>query len=144
VVICERFIEGMEVTCGVLEVPGQHGLEPHALVPTEIVPRGGTFFDYNAKYTPGASEEITPARLSPELTQEIRRLSLEVHGAVGARGFSRTDFIVDRSGQPHVLEINTIPGLTPTSLLPQGAAACGIDFSHLLTILIEGARVITR
>jgi D-alanine-D-alanine ligase len=140
-VLCERFIEGREVTCGVLEVPEGERIVPWPLAVTEISPCEDEFFDYHAKYTAGASEETTPASLDETLTEEIQRLSVEIHREVGARGFSRSDFIVDTQGQPQFLEINTIPGMTPTSLLPQGAAACGIDFSTLLTILVETARV---
>jgi D-alanine-D-alanine ligase len=140
-VLCEQFIEGREVTCGVLEVPHADRIVPWPLAVTEIRPREDEFFDYHAKYTPGASEEITPAPLDEHLTMEIQRMAVEIHRLVGARGFSRSDFIVDVQGRPQILEINTIPGMTPTSLLPQGAAACGIDFSKLLTILVETARV---
>ncbi|MBN1475512.1 D-alanine--D-alanine ligase [Candidatus Sumerlaeota bacterium] len=140
-VLCERFVEGREVTCGVLEVPHDRRIVPWPLAVTEIRPREDEFFDYHAKYTPGASEETTPAPLDETLTDEVQRLAVEVHRQVGARGFSRSDFIVDSQGRPQILEINTIPGMTPTSLLPQGAAACGIEFSQLLTILVETARV---
>lgn len=141
VALCERHIDGPEVTCGVLEIwrPERRAHETVALATTEIIPREGEFFDYHCKYTPGASQEITPARLDAALTAEIQRLALAVHRAVGARGFSRVDFRLAGGRQPFVLEINTIPGLTPTSLLPQGAAALGIDYSALLTLIVEGA-----
>lgn len=102
----------------------------------EIVPGAAhEFFDYAAKYTPGASEEICPARLSPELTAKARDYARRAHRALFCRGYSRTDMIV--SGQEIVvLETNTIPGMTRTSLFPQAAAAVGMSFSNLLDRLI--------
>jgi D-alanine-D-alanine ligase len=138
-VLCERFIDGPEITCGVLDIPQGDGFREVALVPTEIIPREGEFFDYHCKYTAGASEEITPARIGDAMTREIQRLSLEVHRAVGASGFSRVDFRLEGGRTPLILEINTIPGLTPTSLLPQGAAALGITYAALLNIIVYGA-----
>jgi D-alanine-D-alanine ligase len=134
-VLIEELLEGTEVTCGVLDLPDG---ETVALAPTEILPCAGPFFDYRAKYTPGACEEITPARVSEAMTVDLRRLAVETHRIVGARGFSRTDFII-RGETPHILEINTIPGLTPTSLLPQGAAAVGIDFRTMMNVIAMSA-----
>lgn len=139
-VLCERYLAGRELTCGVIEVPRGEACEAVALAPTEIIPREGEFFDYHCKYDPGASEEITPARLTDSQTREVQAISLRVHRLAGARGLSRTDFILTADGRPHVLEINTIPGMTPTSLLPQGAAARGVDYPTLLTVLVEAAR----
>ncbi len=91
----------------------------------EIIPTDKyTFFDYEAKYQPGASKEICPARLSPELTAQAQRCALEAHDVLGCRGYSRTDMIV-RDEQIYVLETNTIPGMTATSLFPQAAKAAG-------------------
>ena len=130
--LVEKFIPGMEITGGVL---GNDTLEALPLI--EIVPgREHEFFDYAAKYTPGASEEICPARLSPELTAKAQDYARRAHRALFCRGYSRTDMIV--SGQEVlVLETNTIPGMTQTSLFPQAAAAVGISFSTLLDRLIE-------
>ncbi|MDP7033633.1 MAG: D-alanine--D-alanine ligase [Planctomycetota bacterium] len=134
-VLIESRLQGTEVTCAVIE-DSLHGLQ--AFPPTEIVPIGAGFFDYEAKYTPGATEEITPARISPELVREVQETSLAVHRALRLGSVSRTDFILS-GGVPVVLETNTIPGLTPTSLLPQGAAASGMSFSQLLERLLECA-----
>lgn len=140
VILVEACISGIEVTCGVLERWSEkiNAFETIALQPTQIVPRHATFFDYEAKYIPGETMEITPANLEHEINERIRNAALVAHKALGCRGFSRTDMIVS-NGKPCVLELNTIPGMTPTSLLPQGAAAIGIDFSSLLEVMIQAA-----
>jgi len=132
--LVEKFIPGMEITGGVL---GNESLEALPLI--EIVPGSGyEFFDYAAKYTPGASEEICPARLSPELTARAQDYARRAHRALFCRGYSRTDMIVsDR--EVFVLETNTIPGMTRTSLLPQAAAAAGLRFPRLLDRIITVA-----
>jgi D-alanine-D-alanine ligase len=137
-VIVERFVKGRELTCGVLAIDHEQRVFP--LPPTEIIPGAKhAFFDYTAKYTPGATEEITPARISPEATQRVQSLALQAHRALGCRDFSRTDFILTDDNQALILETNTIPGLTETSLLPQGAAALGIDYASLIGILVDNA-----
>ncbi len=131
-VMLERFIEGLEITGAVI---GNEELEALPLI--EIVPgRGYAFFDYAAKYTAGATEEICPARIDPALAAEGRRLALAAHRALFCRGYSRTDMIL-RGREIFVLETNTIPGMTATSLLPRAAAAAGMDFGGLLDRLIE-------
>lgn len=134
-VLLERFIKGVELTCGVLET--ERGLIP--LAPTEIIPRESEFFDYHAKYTPGASEEITPPRLPKEDIKRIQATALKAHQAIGCAGMSRTDMILTDDGALYVLEINTIPGMTETSLLPQAAEAVGIPFPKLLDEIISSA-----
>ncbi|MBW2466937.1 MAG: D-alanine--D-alanine ligase [Deltaproteobacteria bacterium] len=131
-VMVEEFIEGREITGGVL---GNNELIPLPLV--EIIPgEQYKFFDYEAKYQPGASTEICPAELDEPLTIRAQQYALTAHRALHLRGYSRTDMIV--SGDDiYVLETNTIPGMTPTSLLPQAAAAAGLDFAALLDRLIE-------
>lgn len=135
--LIQPFIEGREVTCAVLD----HGIwkSAHALLPTEIIPQVSSFFDYEAKYRPQGSLEITPARIPDSFTQQIQRLAVATHNLVGAKGFSRTDMILGRDGNIHVLEINTIPGLTTESLLPKAAEASGIPFDRLLDQIIEAA-----
>lgn len=133
-IICQKYIQGREFTCGILETNSK----AKALPPTEIIPKTN-FFDYKAKYTSGASREITPPELSVSKIKEIQRTALAAHRAIGARGLSRTDVIMDKKGVFYVLEINTLPGLTKTSLLPQEAAALGIEFPRLLEIIIENA-----
>jgi D-alanine-D-alanine ligase len=132
--LVEKYISGTEITAGVL---GNDTLEALPLV--EIIPGDGyQFFDYEAKYTPGASNEICPARLSRELTEKAQAYARQAHQALCCRGYSRTDMIVS-DGEIYLLETNTIPGMTQTSLFPQAAAAAGISFSSLLDRLIEFA-----
>jgi D-alanine-D-alanine ligase len=131
-VLVEEFIAGIEVTGGVL---GNNS--PQALPLVEIVPSSDyIFFDYEAKYKPGATTEICPAHLSPELTQAAQQSALAAHQALGCRGYSRTDMRL-RDGQIYVLETNTIPGMTATSLFPQAAQAAGLEFPVLLDTLIK-------
>ena len=131
-VMVEEFIEGREITGGVI---GNEELLPFPIV--EIIPgEQYEFFDYEAKYQPGASTEICPAELDDAITVRAQHNAVTAHRALQLRGYSRTDMIV--SGDDiYVLETNTIPGMTPTSLLPQGAAAAGLDFPALLDRLIE-------
>jgi len=130
--LVEKFIAGMEITGGVL---GNDSLLALPLI--EIVPSSGhEFFDYSAKYSPGASDEICPARLSPELTAKAQDYARRAHQALCCRGYSRTDMIVS-DDEIFVLETNTIPGMTETSLFPQSAAVAGFPFSTLLDRLIE-------
>ena len=135
-VMIEQFISGIELTCSVLDV--EPGKPPRALPITEIRPKTAAFFDYHAKYTPGASEEITPARIAPERTAEIQEIAVHAHHIVGCRGWSRSDFILDAHG-PVWIEVNTIPGLTPTSLFPQAAAAAGISYAELMALFVDAA-----
>ena len=134
--LAEAKIEGVEVTGGVLDIPGNP--VPQALPPTQIIPKEAAFFDYHSKYTPGATEEITPPNLSPEIVQNIQEIALQCHGILGCKGISRTDMIVANDGI-YVLETNTLPGMTETSLLPQQAQAIGMTFSSMITAIIEGA-----
>ena len=134
-VILQRYIPGIEVQCGMLETDA--GTMP--LPPTEIVPKERAFFDYYSKYTPGATNEITPPRLPPDTIRRIQETALTAHHAIGAQGMSRTDMILGEDGVLYILEINTIPGMTETSLLPQAAATVGIPFPRLLDTIIEAA-----
>lgn len=132
-VLIESFIEGVELTCGVV---GNDDLT--ALPVIEIIPDNGTssFFDYEAKYTPGATKEICPARISDKETKEVQRLAVEAHKALNLRGYSRTDMILC-GDDLYILETNTIPGMTKTSLLPLAAETAGIAFGRLLDKLVE-------
>ena len=127
-------ILGAELTCAVLEIDSR----PKALPPTQIIPKNGEFFDFEAKYVVGASEEITPAPQPENIIKALQKDALLAHGVLGCRGMSRTDFIL-RGGELFILETNTIPGMTATSLLPQAAAADNINYTELLDILIQGA-----
>jgi D-alanine-D-alanine ligase len=130
--IVEAYIDGIEITGAVL---GNDSLQALPLI--EIIPGGAhTFFDYEAKYTPGASQEICPARIDADATQKAQRYAQRAHKALYCKGYSRTDMIL-RGRDIFVLETNTIPGMTPTSLFPQAAQAAGISFSQLLDRLIE-------
>ncbi len=129
--LVEEFVVGTEITVPVL---GNKTLETLPIV--EIVPSSG-FYDYEAKYTAGATDEIVPARISPAAAQESREIALLCHRTLGCRGMSRTDMIVDAADRVFVLEVNTIPGMTPTSLLPRSAEAAGLAFPALLDRLID-------
>lgn len=130
-VLVERFVSGVEVTVGVI------GNEELIALPTlEIVPEH-EFYDYESKYMPGMSRHIIPARVSEEVQAECQRLSVEAHRVLGCRGMSRSDTIVDESGHVWLLEVNTIPGMTPTSLLPDAARAAGMEFPDLCRRLVE-------
>ncbi len=129
--IIEEFILGMEVSSGILG-----NQNPIALPVIEICPKN-SFFDYEAKYTNGKCEEIVPARISEETTKTIQEYSLKVFELTGARGFIRVDYIVKNGNEPIVLEMNTIPGLTPNSLLPKEAKGAGIEYSQMLDKMIE-------
>jgi len=131
-VMAECFVEGREITVGVI---GNNSLTPLPLV--EIIPGSEhPFFDYQAKYQPGATREICPAVFPEEITQKAQSYGVAAHRALKLRGYSRTDMIVDKDNNIWVLETNTIPGMTPTSLLPQAAAAAGLAFDQLLDRLI--------
>lgn len=136
-VLAQEYVLGTEVTCAVLD-DGSGEKEPIPLPPTQIIPKNGEFFDYNAKYTPGATEEVTPPRLHPTIIKNIQDTALKVHKILGCSGMSRTDMIL-RDNELFVLETNTIPGMSETSLLPQAAAAAGIPFPKLLDRIIQAA-----
>ncbi len=131
-ILVESYIKGIEITAGVL---GNDNLEALPLI--EIVPDAKhEFFDYVAKYTAGATQEICPARISPALTEKAQSYARMAHQALFCKGYSRTDMML-RGDDIFVLETNTIPGMTRTSLLPQAAQVAGISFSQLLDRLIE-------
>ncbi len=128
----ECYIAGTEITCGVI---GNEDVEALPLI--EIIPgEKYEFFDYEAKYQPGATEEICPARIDAQLTQEGQRNAIVAHKALYLQGYSRTDMIL-KDNTFFILETNTIPGMTATSLFPQSAQAAGMSFSALLDRLIE-------
>lgn len=135
VAMLEVRVGGMELTCGVLD--DAEGV-PRALPVTQIVPRLGEYFDYASKYTPGGAEEITPAQIDTAVTARVQHAAVRAHTVLGCAGMSRSDFFVD-DGVLWILETNTIPGLTATSLLPQEAAAAGMSFGGMLDGLIADA-----
>lgn len=130
-VLEEKFVPGVEITVGVV---GER-----ALPVLEIVPKGG-FYDWKAKYAPGGSRHIIPARLPVRTRREAARLALAAGKALGCSGYWRVDLIVPREGfegRPQLLEVNTVPGMTKTSLVPDMAAAAGIPFPRLLRRIVE-------
>jgi len=136
-VLIEEFVKGREITVGVLEgIEEGIGLIPLPVV--EIVPgEGHTFFDYEAKYEPGITEEICPAKIPRSVAKKAQELAIKAHIALNLRHYSRTDMIVRKDGTPFVIETNTIPGMTPTSLFPLAARAAGLDFPGLIRHLVE-------
>jgi len=136
-VMVERFIAGRELTCAVMGAPG----EEEALAVTEIVPVGTAFYDYDAKYLEGGSKHVLPAQIKPFIYQNVRTLALEAHRAIGCRGVSRSDFRFDEknTGELVWLEVNTQPGMTRTSLVPELAAYAGRSFTELVTWMVEDA-----
>ncbi len=130
-VVVEKFVKGTELTVAVI---GNE--EPESLPIIEIVPSSG-FYDYEAKYEPGGSQHICPARLSDDDTVSIMDYARRAHKVLGCEGVSRSDFILDDQGVSWILETNTIPGMTSTSLLPDAARVAGMSFSELCTKLIE-------
>jgi len=126
-VIVEEWVDGRELTVGIL---GEH-----ALPVIEIRAPNG-FFDFTAKYTPGATEYLVPAPLPPEVAQLVQTIGLMAHRAVGCRHLSRADLILSKERVPVLLEVNTIPGFTPTSLLPKSAACVGVSYDELCEQLV--------
>ncbi|MFH2010922.1 MAG: D-alanine--D-alanine ligase [bacterium] len=137
VVLVEAFVTGRELTCAVLDSPTFGAARPLPIL--EITPVDSPFFDYHAKYTPGAAREICPAPIEEGVRDRAQALGLLSHRVLGCRDMSRTDFILTPEGKLVTLETNTIPGFTRTSLLPQQAAADGIPFAELVAGLTRGA-----
>ncbi len=129
-VLIERYIAGRELTVGIL------GEEPLPVL--EIVPDGGVY-DYEHKYTPGKTQYLCPAELPEDIAEFTQTLALSAHRILGCRHFSRVDFRLDDEGQPFCLEVNTIPGMTPLSLLPKAAHVAGIPFPELCERLVQMA-----
>lgn len=130
-VMIEEYIQGREFTCGVLE--------DRALPTVEIIPQL-EFYNYESKYQPGATLEICPGRLDAETEARIGQVALQVHRILGLAVYSRADFILTDDGKLYFLEINTLPGMTPTSLVPQEAAAIGLDYGSLCERIIAASQ----
>ena len=128
--IVEQYIKGTEIDVGVLD-----GV---ALPSIQIVPKQG-FYDYKNKYQAGAAIETCPSPVAPEVEEKLRAIALRAHNTLGLKSYSRSDLKLDEKGDIYFLEINTLPGMTPTSLMPQEAAAAGIDFNELCRRVIAGA-----
>jgi D-alanine-D-alanine ligase len=130
-VMIEAFMKGKEVACGVVKTMSRSLILPV----TEII-SGNEFFDYEAKYTPGKSDEITPANIPLKIKEDVQRLSSEIYDLLGCKGIVRVDFILIGE-QPYFLEINTVPGMTEESLIPKQAQAAGIPLTELYSMVIE-------
>jgi D-alanine-D-alanine ligase len=138
-VLVERLLMGSEVTCGVLECEGQ---APRPLPPTLILSRAAEWYNFEAKYAVGGSEHRCPASLPTAVTERIQQLAVAVHQALGARDLSRVDFIVGCEDDPSsitVLELNSLPGMTVTSLYPEAAGVAGLEFPKLCDMLVRSA-----
>ena len=127
--LVEEYTKGVEVTCGIL------GDEPLPLI-LITPPEKAQFFDYNSKYAIDGAEEICPAPIEEKLTKQIQEITLKAHKLLGLSGYSRADFIISE-GVPYILEVNTLPGMTPTSLVPRAAKTAGYSFNMLIEKLIE-------
>lgn len=136
-VVVEPFVSGREITVGVLDLEGEAATAWPAI---EIVTARDEWYDYENRYTPGKSQHIIPAPLPNAVAEELRRIAIAGHRALGLRDLSRADFIVTDNHDIWLLEINTMPGMTPTSLYPDGARAAGQDFESLVDALVQSAR----
>ena len=127
--VMEEFIDGDEFTCAVIDG------KPYPVV--SIVPKQG-YYDFSNKYRAGATEEICPARIPDELTKEIQDLAVKAYRAIGLEAYAWMDFLVRKSDRKvYCIEANTLPGMTPTSLVPREAAAVGIDYAHLCQLMLD-------
>lgn len=133
-VVLEEYLEGDEYTCSVIDYLGK----PTALPVTRIISPKDEFYDYKNKYNLDGSEHVVPAKISQKLTKEIQSAALLAHKSLGCLDMSRSDFII-KNNQIYILEVNTIPGMTPVSLFPESAKSAGIDFSDLLRNIIMSA-----
>ena len=132
-VIIESYLAGVEVTCGLYKIPGKEVVFPLTEVVTE-----NEFFDFDAKYN-GQVEEITPARIPDEWTARIQKMSSVIYDLLGAKGIIRVDYIVSPEGNPVVLEINTSPGMTVTSFIPQQVKAAGLHIKEVMSEIVESS-----
>ena len=134
--IVEHFARGREVTCGVLDVDPDHG--PQALPPTEILSPNDPFYNYEARYAPGRSVHVCPAKLPPAVFARVQQVAVGAHVALGCRDLCRVDFVVGDEGDPDavtLLEVNTLPGMTATSLYPEAAGVKGLTMPALCSAL---------
>lgn len=131
IMLAEQFVSGVEIS-----VPVVGNKNPEVFPIIEIVPTS-EFYDFESKYTPGMSEHIIPARISKEATEKVNVYAKKAYEKTGCRGVSRIDFIVDENNNPYVIEINTIPGMTETSLVPDSAKHLGISFPQLVDKIVK-------
>ncbi len=138
--LCERFVRGREVTCGVLDLPARGGA--YALPPTMVVAKAADWYDFRSRYGAGGSEHLCPAPLPEEVTARVQQIALRAHRALGCRNLSRADFVVGDGAHESavtLLEVNTIPGMTPTSLYPEAARIDGVSMEALCEGLVRAA-----
>jgi D-alanine-D-alanine ligase len=133
-VLVEEYVVGSEITVGILEAP-----EPDPLPVTEIRTPGDSWYDFEHRYTVGLSEHLIPAPLPDDIYAQVQSLAVKAHVTLGCRDLSRVDFVVEPGGRIVLLEVNTLPGMTPTSLYPDGAQAAGISFEQLVAHLVRRA-----
>lgn len=134
-VLLEKFIEGRELAVSIVGTQ-----DPRVLPIVEAVPKEDhPFYDFDSRYTPGETEFNVPASLEPAVAEEVERISLETYRALGCSGFGRVDMLLDAEGRPWILELNTIPGLTETSLMPAAAEAAGLSFADLVETVVATA-----
>ena len=130
-VLAERFLSGTELTVPVM------GNDKLLVLPPIEITSTGKFYDYESKYTPGGSRHIIPARISPEVEKKVKAIAAKAYSETGCRGLARVDMMLDEKGEPAVIEINTSPGMTATSLFPDAARAAGISFPELCETLVD-------
>lgn len=135
-VLVEPYVLGREITVGVLDL---HADKPCALPVIEIRTASDEWYDYTNRYTVGKSEHIIPAPLEDEINRDLQSIALQAHEGLGLRDLSRADYIVTDTDEIALLEVNTLPGMTPTSLFPDGARAMGMDFPTLMDALVRSA-----
>ncbi len=135
-VLVERYVVGLELTVGILDL---HGEQPVAFPVIEIRTPADAWYDYEHRYAEGGSEHVMPAPLDEATTARLQEVALAAHRALGLRDLSRADFILTDAGEPVLLEVNTLPGMTPTSLYPDGARGVGMDFTRLVDALVRSA-----
>jgi D-alanine-D-alanine ligase len=131
-ILIEKFIPGKQLTVSII------GIQPQALPIIEIRPKSG-FYDYQSKYTPGFTEYIVPAPIEKHLAEQVSSFAVRCHKALDCSAISRVDFIHGNDGSINILEVNTIPGMTPTSLVPKAAGVCGISYELLTEIILNCA-----
>ena len=134
-VVIESFIEGTEITCGCYKVGNASNRKSVVFPRTEVV-TSNEFFDYDAKYN-GQVHEITPARISEEMSEKVKMETARIYDLLGAKGIIRVDYIIPQDGEPFLLEINTTPGMTATSFIPQQVRAAELDITDVLGEIIE-------
>lgn len=133
--LVEQRIDGKEITCGVLE----RDAATEAFPVIEIVTPADSWYDYEHRYTKGLSEHVMPAELPEAQTKRIQQIAIVAHQSLGCRDLSRADFIVANDSEEYLLEVNSLPGMTPTSLYPEGAQGAGLSFEELVVVLVKNA-----